>query len=344
MSKEPLTPKDLDLRDFPWMPLDVGSLRDSNMAILASGDAFRAAVLLWCASWHQVPAASLPNEDRLLANLAGYGRDLDGWAAVRDEALCSFIECSDGRLYHPVVAAKAIEAGEHRKKQRKRTEAATLARRGVKRDDGLNDHRNDRRNDDCSDRPNDHRNDLQQKGPDQTTPDRIALSRSIKGDRPEPARSAGDALQALAVRGEPSHFDYFWQTYPRRDGANPRKPAEAKFAALVKSGVDPEKMISEVKKLAQMETTRGNIGTRFIPQAITWLNQQRWADHAAIAFLAEQASVELHIEKAVQMFAKMGFWSKHAGPEPGQSGCKASPELLAKYGIRADGRKLQTMT
>src|SRR4051812_18057169 len=127
---EPLTPMDCDLRDFGWMPLEVGRLRDSDFVVLASGDAFRAAVLLWCASWHQVPAASLPNDDRLLANLAGYGRDLDGWAAVRNDALRGFVECSDGRFYHPVVAEKAIEANNQREKQRKRTEAATAARRG----------------------------------------------------------------------------------------------------------------------------------------------------------------------------------------------------------------------
>jgi hypothetical protein len=115
---EPLTPPDLDLRDFDWMPLDVARLRDSDLSVLAPGDAFRAAVLLWCASWHQIPAASLPAEDRLLANLAGYGRDLKGWSSVRDDALRGFVKCSDGRLYHPVVAEKAIEAHAQRNIQR----------------------------------------------------------------------------------------------------------------------------------------------------------------------------------------------------------------------------------
>jgi hypothetical protein len=127
--------------------------------------------------------------------------------------------------------------------------------------------------------------------------------------------------------------------YPRRDGPNPRAPAEKKFDALVKSGVDPEMMIAE-EKLAQSESSRGNIGTRFIPQAVTWLNQQRWADHAAVAFLVEQAGHEFPIEQAVKMFTKLGRWSRHAGPEPGQVGCRASAELLAKHGLDPDGRKL----
>lgn len=169
MSKEPLTPKDLDLRDFPWMPLEVGRLRDSDLVVLASGDAFRAAVLLWCASWHQVPAASLPNDDRLLANLAGYGRDLDGWAAVRNDAMRGFVECSDGRFYHPVLAEKAIEAESHREKQRKRTEAATAARRG--------NNGNGRRHGQRDDVLANQRNDVQQTGQDRTgteNPDAVA--------------------------------------------------------------------------------------------------------------------------------------------------------------------------
>lgn len=47
------------------------------------------------------------------------------------------------------------------------------------------------------------------------------------------------------------------------------------------------------------------------------------------------------LERAVGLFAKTGHWSRQAGPEPGQSGCKASPEMLAKHGIGADGEKLR---
>lgn len=149
---KPPTPPDLDLRDFDWMPLDVKRLRDSDLAVLAPGDAFRAAVLLWCAAWHQVPAGSLPKDERLLANFAGYGRDLRGWQVVRTDALRGFAECSDGRLYHPVVAEKAIEADGQRNAKRKRTEKATDARRNGKR----NDQRDDRRNDTDDDARNEH--------------------------------------------------------------------------------------------------------------------------------------------------------------------------------------------
>ena len=106
----PILPPDVDLSDFGYMPLDVRRLRDSRLAATASGDEFRAAVLLWCASWHQVPAASLPDDDVELSQLAGYGRVIKEWKKVREGALHGWIKCRDGRLYYPVVAEKAASA------------------------------------------------------------------------------------------------------------------------------------------------------------------------------------------------------------------------------------------
>jgi hypothetical protein len=126
----PLVPADVDLRGLPYMPLDVGRLRDSDLAISASGDEFRAAVLLWCASWNQVPAASLPDDDKILATYAGFGRDMKGWKKVKAGALRGFVRCDDGRLYHPVVAEKALEAWDERLEYRdKRDNEAERLRR-----------------------------------------------------------------------------------------------------------------------------------------------------------------------------------------------------------------------
>lgn len=110
----PLVPAEVDLRDFQFMPLDVKRLRDSDLAAEEAPEACWAAVLLWCASWHQSPAASLPDNDRVLASLAGYGRVVAEWQKVRAGALRGWVKCSDGRLYHPVVAEKAVEAWSQR--------------------------------------------------------------------------------------------------------------------------------------------------------------------------------------------------------------------------------------
>lgn len=106
----PLTPADCDLRDFPHMPLMVARLRDSRFSSHSTGDGFRAGVLLWSASWHQIPAASVPNDDVELSQLTGYGRVTVEFMKVKTEALHGFALCSDGRWYHAVVAEKALAA------------------------------------------------------------------------------------------------------------------------------------------------------------------------------------------------------------------------------------------
>ncbi|WP_218946012.1 DUF1376 domain-containing protein [Acinetobacter sp. YH12124] len=108
--REPLIPNNIDLRSFEFMPLDVVRLRDSDFAALVNAEAFRAGILLMSASWHQVPAGSLPDDDRILSNLAGFGRVVKEWKKYKEEALHGWVLCSDGHYYHPVICEKAIES------------------------------------------------------------------------------------------------------------------------------------------------------------------------------------------------------------------------------------------
>src|SRR5437868_4994787 len=104
----PPLPSDVDLRNFGDMPLAVNRLRDSEIASVDDPEIFRCAVLAWCAAWHQVPASSLPDDDTTIARLVGMGRDVKGWRKIRTGALRGFVKASDGRLYHKVVAEKAV--------------------------------------------------------------------------------------------------------------------------------------------------------------------------------------------------------------------------------------------
>lgn len=99
------------------MQLDVTRLVDSDMFALSTGEEFKAAVALWCKSWLQIPASSLPNDDRVLAHLSGAG---PRWSRIKDMALRGWMLCSDGRLYHPTVAEKARHAWKSRVQQRER--------------------------------------------------------------------------------------------------------------------------------------------------------------------------------------------------------------------------------
>lgn len=128
----PITAPDCDLRDFAFMPLDATRLLDSDLFALATGDEFKAAIALWCKAWTQIPAGSLPDDDRVLAHLSGAGAK---WKKVKDMALRGFLKCDDGRLYHPVVCEKANEAWGKKQSYRDRSKKGNAKRWGSQKDE-----------------------------------------------------------------------------------------------------------------------------------------------------------------------------------------------------------------
>lgn len=111
---DPLVPAEVDLRGLKYMPLLGGRLFGSNFDLDANDSEFRVGLRLWWAAWNQVPAGSLPPEDHRIRGLAGLAENPAKWKKVRDRALDGFTLCSDGRLYHPIVAEQALIAWEKR--------------------------------------------------------------------------------------------------------------------------------------------------------------------------------------------------------------------------------------
>jgi hypothetical protein len=126
---EPLTPADSDLRSFPFMPLEVDRLRKSRAWLRAKRDPEIAFYLinLWTASWHELPAGSLEDDDEVLADRAMC--EPKRWDRIKEKAMRGWVKCSDGRLYHATVAEKVHTAWEDKLAQRARTEAGREAKR-----------------------------------------------------------------------------------------------------------------------------------------------------------------------------------------------------------------------
>lgn len=144
-----------------------------------------------------------------------------------------------------------------------------------------------------------------------STPEIPPQRKEEGGKREEESGKESTPPVAKATRPTSSKFDEFWKEYPKREGDNPRKPAEKKFNALVKTGVAPELIIAGARQATIDARARGNLGTKFIPQAITWLNQQRFIDCAAASF--ESAADP---EKPPGFHAKFGSdeqdaWDRH---------------------------------
>jgi hypothetical protein len=112
----PPVPADCDLRGMPGFMLDTERLLASELWALSDGQAFKAAVALWCRSWRQVPASSLPDDDAVLRAFSGL--TAAAWKKCRDIALRGFVRCADGRLYHMVLAEDAARAWKARQVQR----------------------------------------------------------------------------------------------------------------------------------------------------------------------------------------------------------------------------------
>jgi hypothetical protein len=98
--------------------MDVQRVLDSDFFALSSPEEFKVGFALWAKAWTQIPAASLPDDPRILARLAGVS--LMDWDRLGGMALHGWVKCADGRLYHPVVAEKALDAWAARQRQRKR--------------------------------------------------------------------------------------------------------------------------------------------------------------------------------------------------------------------------------
>jgi len=125
----PLVPPEVDLRDFPRMGLDVARLKGSELVVNETPEVCWAALMLWCAAWHEVPAGSVPNNERWLADKAGYlsrGQIDLSWGQIRDSVLRGFVECSDGRLYHKVTCEVALDAWASKLRQRWVSECARV--------------------------------------------------------------------------------------------------------------------------------------------------------------------------------------------------------------------------
>src|SRR5687767_3289068 len=107
---QPLTPPDCNLRDFPFMPLHVHRVMGSKAWLKAKRKPALGFYMLnlWMASWHEIPASSLEDDDDVLCDKAMCSPE--AWDDVRSAVLHGWVRCSDGRLYHPVVAEQALEA------------------------------------------------------------------------------------------------------------------------------------------------------------------------------------------------------------------------------------------
>lgn len=115
------------MQDFPHTPILRSRLFGSSFHARTTDSEWRAGVTLWLKAWEQVPAGSLPDDDIELCRLAELARDLKTWKKLKAGAMRGWVLCSDGRLYHPVVAEVVRNAVDAKTAQRDKTVKARIA-------------------------------------------------------------------------------------------------------------------------------------------------------------------------------------------------------------------------
>jgi hypothetical protein len=260
---------------------------------------------------------------------------MKGWSEVRDEALRGFVECSDGRLYHPVVAEKALEAHDQRNAQKERTRKATDARRGGKRDEDRNDQKQPSPNRD--DNRDDGRNEVQQTRPDQTRSEKTEPS--PKFQKPVVVvvpsttttevknASQGEEKSGLGLLGCPLPVDWL--------------PGEATIAKVrVDFGMTETDIEAELLTFHAYNAQNGTFSKNWSATWQMWC--ARWKERQAAKPKAPAARVEVNNaptdenwDWGCKTWAKgNSVWPRRAlGPEPGQPGCKCPNIFLTKHNI-----------
>ncbi|MBT2322544.1 DUF1376 domain-containing protein [Variovorax paradoxus] len=284
------------------MELDVARLRDSRFASHSTGDGFRAGVLLWSASWHQLPAASVPDDDIELSQLTGYGRVSGEFQKVKAEALHGFVLCSDGRWYHRVVAEKALAAWDGKLKYAFKKLDDRLRKENKKRadegqpvvpvptfDDWKAEHfpltaafESNGTTKPAATVPVESKDfpaeDFTLSG---GTPPEIPRKTLLKGE----GEGKGEGLlntphtpqggrRRRSTAEEPGEgFDVFYAAYPRKKG---RGAAVKTWNRLAPDAVLQAKILGALAAQRPHLDRREN--GRFIPHPSTWLNEGRWDD------------------------------------------------------------------
>jgi hypothetical protein len=320
---EPLTPSDCDCRGLPFMPMEVSRLVDSDFVALSTGDEFKAGFLLWAKSWSQVPAASLPDDDRILAHMVG--RSLGEWMSLREMALHNWIKCSDGRLYHPVIADLAVSAAAKRKGQAERANSRWAKAKAAKT---------------ASAKPRDTKTDATASADDATA---MQVKGTVEGKRtPLKPPEGADGLFGEEAQPEPPDevqvaFDR-WNETAGACGLPKAKLLDAGRRRAIRRRLDQgglETWDKALRAVARSPHCRGENDRQwradldFVCQPKSWrrLLEGTYGDGAPDAGGPAEWT-DAHWTAALRIWRETGEWSPEVGPPPGQPGCRAPAHLI----------------
>jgi len=320
----PLVEPHVDCTDLDGFMLNTERLMSSELVALHGNEILGAALMLWCRAWKQRPAASLPDDDKV--NSAFARLPLARFRKLKDAVMHGFVKCSDGRLYHPVLAGEAAKAYEKKISFQKRRAADAQRLKGW-RERQPHQHRDETGSlfEGNAETPNETRFNTRfaadGNGKDR---DRDRDRDNIRKASPsESAKESSPRGSRLPPDWRPTDSD--WMESCRSLGSRKAEVELAKFRDywVAKPGKDGVKN----------------------DWYATWRNWVRRAaerlpissQSAASAFPASEPTVDMggefrevatrNLSRIVQMFVDKGSWP-FPTPKPGEAGCRVPLEFL----------------
>lgn len=136
--------------------------------------------------------------------------------------------------------------------------------------------------------------------------------------------------------------DAIWAKLPKRKRSLTSKAKLLKpVTQLLKAGHDAERILTAVSR-CYSEPRHAEDDGQFAPAVYSWLVDGVWENYAAAEPAAETEDLTPDKWAAVfRLYCETSTWPPHAGPQPGQDGCRAPADLVAKYFDWVESRRLR---
>lgn len=134
MNEPQPAPYPADTRARGWrLELDYERIEQSDTWALADAETRPWLLMMWMVAWKQVPAGSMPNDEKVIA--AKLGMPARAWARSREILLRGWSVADDGRLYHAVITEQVLAMlAKHDKERTRKANWRARKSRDVPRD------------------------------------------------------------------------------------------------------------------------------------------------------------------------------------------------------------------
>jgi hypothetical protein len=241
-SETPNPPYPPDTKANGWKPeVDWQRIKSSKTWRTCPHDQRNNLLRLWLESWNEVPAGSWEADDEIIA--VAIDLPIRLFTAHRDHLMRGWYRCSDGRLYHPVIAEMVFAMTQKRMRNAQR----------------VRKHR-ESKTDDVTHYSNavTHYND--------------DVTCESHGSNAQEQEQEQDNINIAQMRKLTStRFDDFWNVYPNR------KDKKRAIDIWKRKRLD-EQADDIIAKVAQQAANDRGWLDGYVPHPSTYLNGERWTD------------------------------------------------------------------